>query len=101
MFPFEIRTDLDAPILVGDDGAVVLCRFRHSNDTAIRLLPGHVGEFNLGFRVYAAGDRHVFEDRMQPDRDIIEPGERADCTASIPRRVIRVCQWTRTHFSAA
>ena len=73
LFRYEIDLALMGPVAVGREVVTVRCKFRHFNDTPIRLQPGVSGEFNLGFRIYENDlQTLIFEDRMVPPTGAID-----------------------------
>jgi glycosyltransferase involved in cell wall biosynthesis len=68
---------------------VLDCRFRHFAPGPVELRPGISGRFNLGFRLYDAASRALlFEDRMEPDEHLIEPGRWVAGRLQIPRKAL-------------
>ncbi len=89
IFRFEVDLDTASPLLTFDDCAQLHGRFRHFNDGPIQLRRGAKGAFNLGIRLYKAGEKiPLFEDRMMADPAPIPPGAWSAVSVRIPRRVV-------------
>jgi len=89
MFEFEFKADLDGPIMMGKVESKTHCMFKHNNDSAVRLLPGVLHEYNIGFKLFDATKANLlFEHRATPEKAVVEPDEWIQCTIQIPRRCV-------------
>lgn len=89
-FRYEVEVELAVPVPVYAAAGVLDCKFRHFAGTPIELHPGVSGRFNLGFRLYDAGSRALlFEDRMEPETNLVEPGCWVAGRLHIPRKAIQ------------
>lgn len=88
-FSYEVELELSGPVPVVDDFATVNCKFRHFHERAIELQIGGAGTLNVAFRLYeSSNELPLFEDRMKPETNVIEPGHWTHGQMQIPRHVV-------------
>jgi glycosyltransferase involved in cell wall biosynthesis len=89
LFSYQIELQLSGPVPVFAGYASIDCKFRHSHHSAIELRPGASRQLNVGFRVYdPTSETLLFEDRMQPATNFVEPGRWIGGRINIPRDAI-------------
>lgn len=94
-FEYEIELEISGAVSVYGERATTDCKFRHFHESAISLQPGASGQLNVGYRLYdATAGNLLFEDRMLPETNSIEPGRWISGRMQFPRRALRFRQPT-------
>ena len=90
MFRFAVEIDLSRPLTVGPDGASARCMFRHFNPGPVEFSGTRSpNPLNLGFRLFKHRTNElVFEDRLIPASQLVEPEIWVPFEMKIPRRAI-------------
>lgn len=91
-FQFQIGQDLNKPIPVGVDAAVLHCAVRHTLATEINLRPSSTaGELNLGARLYSEDKQlRVYETRLFSQPRTLQPRAWTPVTITIPRDIVKL-----------
>ncbi|MBV9862580.1 MAG: hypothetical protein JO267_10580 [Alphaproteobacteria bacterium] len=72
-YQFNLVRELNEPVPVMEESAILQCSFRHHNSTALTIRPWVTGELNLGVRLYDQADEIVYEGRLFLEPHQVEP----------------------------